>query len=622
MLIVLILALLVPRFSLGSAAQTGEKILNVQQSSYPDVVDPQKSSFTNELDILALIYEGLTRIDEHQQTVPAAAESWDYNADATQITFHLQKGLTYSDGSPLVAENFRYAVERTCGPNTAGGYQSILFVVVGCAAFAGLTVDATGAPREYTAAEYDTAKAALGVRALDDLTLQIDLTKPTPYFHTLAYTWVFFPVKQAIVAKDPDNWWKTPANHLGNGPFTVTRIDEIQRWTFAANDHYRLGRPTLDGIEFVYVGDPAVALQAYRAGDLDIVGVAATTIDEVKADPALSAQLLNYPLAGTIALGMSLRTAPFDDPKVRQAFAYAFDRQTFCAELWSGTCQPTLSWIPPGTPGAIETDQFAFDPEKATQALADSTFGGPETLPAITLTYNSDDPNEVQRAEWVAGQYRDILGITLTVAPLDGTTLASRMKDATTYPQLLMYNGWFQDYPDPQNWLSLYWTCDSSFAKPIGYCNHAFDQLVEQGDTTVDPTARLPYYDQAGQLLVDDVPGVFLNNPVGLFLVKPNVTGLPPTASADQWPGQYVLPLTINITNTELATLTVRPSACGRPHRPHHQTISAPPLARLQPISGRQPCHRVLPSPWCQHPHDSPSPIGHTTRSRESPSVA
>jgi oligopeptide transport system substrate-binding protein len=528
-----------PGLAAGTIAQAGEKVLRVQQSVYPDVVDPQKSSFTNELNILAMIYEGLTRLDANQSTVPAAAESWEYNDDATQVTFHLREGLTYSDGSPLTAENFRYAAERTCDPETAGAYQSILFVVVGCAVFAGLATDDQGQARTYTEAEHEAAQAALGVRALDDLTLQIDLTQPAPYFHTIAFTWVFFPVKKAIVDEDPDNWWRSAKNHVGNGPFTVTRIDEDQRWVFAANDRYRLGRPKLDGIEFVYIGDPSVALQAYRGGDLDITGTGASVIGEIRDDPELSAQLLDYPLAGTFMLSMKLTQAPFDDPKIREAFAYAFDRETYCTELQAGTCAPTLSWIPPGVPGTIETDKFAFDPEKAKQALADSTYGGPEKLPEIKLTYISDDPREVERAEWVAGQYRDILGIESTLVPVDATTLFGLTKDVTTYPQLMMYGAWFQDYPDPQNWLSVYWTCDSVFAQPIGYCNEAFDRLVEKGDTIVDPTERLESYEQAGQVLVNDVPGVFLFNPEGLFLVKPNVSGLAPTASADQWPGQY-----------------------------------------------------------------------------------
>src|SRR5215218_7776057 len=193
------LALVIPVLSMATAAQDGGKVLRVMQEVYPDVVDPQKSSYGIEIAVLALPYEGLTRLDTNLETVPAAAESWEYNEDATQITFHLREGLKYSDGSPLTAENFRYAVERTCDPITAGEYQSLLFEIVGCAEFAGLSANEEGEPREYTPEEYEEARSALGAKALDDQTLQIDLTNPAPYYHTIAYTWVFFPVKKEIV---------------------------------------------------------------------------------------------------------------------------------------------------------------------------------------------------------------------------------------------------------------------------------------------------------------------------------------------------------------------------------------------------------------------------------------
>src|SRR5215204_7564487 len=158
------LALVIPVLSMATAAQDDGKVLRVHQDTYPDVVDPQKSSYAEEIAILALPYEGLTILDTNQETVPAAAESWEYNEDATQITFHLREGLKYSDGSPITADNFRYAVERTCDPVTAGEYQSILFEIVGCADFAGLALDEEGNAREYTPEEYETASAALGVR--------------------------------------------------------------------------------------------------------------------------------------------------------------------------------------------------------------------------------------------------------------------------------------------------------------------------------------------------------------------------------------------------------------------------------------------------------------------------
>src|SRR5918998_3622030 len=500
--IVAVFSLIVPLITTGTAAQEGGKVLRVHQDTYPDVVDPQKSSFAIEIAVLALAYEGLTRLDTNQETVPAAAESWEDNEEATQITFHLREGLKYSDGSPLTAENFRYAVERTCDPVTAGEYQSILFEIVGCAEFAGLGADDEGNAVEYPPEEYEAARAALGAKALDDRTLQLDLTNPAPYYHTVAYTWVFYPVKKEMVDKDPDNWWKTAENHVGNGPFRVTGIDEDQRWTFEANDNYWQGRPLLDGIEFVYIEDATVALEAYRTGDLDITTIEAPQIPEVQADPELSEQFVTYPLAATYNLAMNLTQEPFTDKKVREAFSYAIDRETLCAEIRSGNCVPTLTWIPPGIAGAIETDQYAFDPEAAKQALAESSYGGPENLPEIKLYYNSDYEDRAQASEWIAGEVRDILGIELVLEPTEGTTLTAMRKEAATHPQLLYFGSWYQDYPDPQNWLSTYWTCDSSLNR-VAYCNEEFDTLTAEGDSTVDPAERMPFYEQAGTLLVN-----------------------------------------------------------------------------------------------------------------------
>ena len=132
----------------------------------------------------------------------------------------------------------------------------------------------------------------------------------------------------------------------------------------------------------------------------------------------------------------------------------------------------------------------------------------------------------------------------LTIEPMEGAALTALRKDATTHPQLVYFGSWYQDYPDPQNWISVFWTCESSL-NPFGYCNEELDELTELGDTTIDPAERLPYYEQAGQLLVDDVPGVFLLNPSGIFVVNPAVTGYTPTPSEVEWPGSVSSLMTI-----------------------------------------------------------------------------
>ncbi|MEZ4564850.1 MAG: ABC transporter substrate-binding protein [Thermomicrobiales bacterium] len=126
------------------------------------------------------------------------------------------------------------------------------------------------------------------------------------------------------------------------------------------------------------------------------------------------------------------------------------NRETLCADLRSGDCLPTVSFIPAGLPGAIDTEQYAFDPESALQALAESSYRGPDALPEIKLYYNSDYEERSQQSEWLAGEIRDILGVTLTIEPMEGAALTALRKDPTTHPQLLYFDSWRQDYPDPR----------------------------------------------------------------------------------------------------------------------------------------------------------------------------
>jgi oligopeptide transport system substrate-binding protein len=241
----------------------------------------------------------------------------------------------------------------------------------------------------------------------------------------------------------------------------------------------------------------------------------------------------------------NLTKEPFDDPKVREAFAYAFDRATFCEQIRSGDCSPAYSMIPEGVPGAIDTEMFAFDPDAAQEALAASSYGGPEDLPEITMSYVSDNPAEQPRVEWIAGQYRDILGVTITLEPLESTAWIATLEDPEVLAHMTLL-GWGQDYPDPQNWLSILWTCDG-INSASGYCSEEFDMLTAQGDTEIDQDTRLGYYEQAGELLVNDLPVIFLTNSLNTFLVSPAVSGYEITTADWAWPGERSSAMTIDL---------------------------------------------------------------------------
>jgi oligopeptide transport system substrate-binding protein len=299
-------------------------------------------------------------------------------------------------------------------------------------------------------------------------------------------------------------------------------------------------------MEMVYVPDAALALEAYEAGDLDTLQVDSSQIPAIQADPTLSAEYLAIPGTNTAGLFFDMKRPPFDEKAVREAFAYAFDRETWCQDVRNGDCVPTTTWVPAGVPGSIASDAYAFDPDKARQALAASSYGGPDALPPIEYVYVSDIPEEKPRAEWIAGQYRDILGVELTLVPMEQKAWVSSINDPENFPQLTGL-GWIQDYPDPQNWLSLLWSCGAFFANTSGYCNPEFDELVQTADQSLDPETRIGIYEEAHHLLLADVPAVFTGNDANVFLVKPYVSGYQTTPSDVEWPGEWASALTLDV---------------------------------------------------------------------------
>jgi len=528
-------------------------VLRINLGTYPDVIDPQKSSFVNEIAHLKLIYEGLTTFNEKLETVPGAAEKWEYNADATVLTFTLKKDLKYSDGSLLNAKRFEYSIRRNIDPATAGEYASI-------------TDEILGAPdwraADTGAADYDPAKfiEALGVKALDStgaacadyeqadcLTLQVTLSKPAPYFHTILGIWVAYPAKEENISEGGVNWWNSSKYQVGNGPFILKTLEPFVRALFVPNPSFEQGVAKYD-LEYSYITDSAVAFEAYKNNELDVVPSAAEDLEAINADADLKAQHLTYAGSCTTVIKLGLGgTSPFkDDIELRKAFAYGFDAEGWANDVDGGLSLPTWTWIPPGYPGYEASDLLKFDPEKAKAALAASKLGSAEAFNklGIKLTFGQSARN-LARSEWLVNNYKEVLGVDIALDPVDPTTFTAITKDPATFP-LLARQGWCADYPDPQNWLSVYWRSDTTFAARQGYANTAFDELTRKADVELDPAKRLDLYLQAQRLLLEDVPSAFGYNSLNHYLVKPWVKGLLTTPQDSGWPGEQA-PLSITI---------------------------------------------------------------------------
>ncbi len=539
------------------AAAEKAKVLRVNIGTYPDVIDPQKSSFVNEIAHLKLVYEGLTKLDAKLATVPGSAEKWEYNAEQTELTFMLRKDLKYSDGTPLNAKRFEFAIIRNINPETAGEYGTITNEILGAPewqdAFAAAKEDETKA--DAVAAAEKTVRES--VQALDGAgapckdyeqadctTLKVKMSKPAPYFHTVLGIWVGYPAKEENIAEGGENWWNSSKYHIGNGPYILKSLEPFVKAVFVPNPNYWDGAPQV-GVDYSYVTDSNVAFQAYKNNEFDIVGLAAEDYPAIMNDEALKKEATIYPGSCTTALQFRNYAEPFNDVKVRQAFTVALDRERWVKDVLADLGAPTLTWIPPGFPGYKEGEtRGAYDPEKAKALIAESSYGSIDKLPPIVLTF-ADTPRNRTRNEWLAARFQEVFeGITVELKPVEPTAYTAAQKDKKSGMQMFL-GGWCADYPDQQNWLSVYWKSTTTFADRAGYVSPDFDALIDQADVEGDPVKRAELYQQAQDKLVDDNPVAFFWNNVNAYMVKPWVKGYQ-TTPQDAWPGD-VAPGSIDI---------------------------------------------------------------------------
>ena len=510
-----------------------KNIVRINTGAYPDNLDPQQASFVNEIGFLTMLYEGLVSLGPDLTPQPGQAESWKVSDDGMTYTFKLRPGLKYSDGKPLTAKDFEFAFKRAADPVLAGQYQSSTFDIVGAEDYG--TMDPKSDP-----AKLKEARDKMGVKALDDTTLEIKLNKRAAYFPYIAYQWFGWPVREDVIQKCGEDWWTKAECHIGNGVFKLAELKEKEIARFVPNPNWRGDKPKVDEVDYRFITDTKVAFEAYKNGELDIIGLAAEDLQTAQKDATLSKEILMAPGSCTRGIAFNLTKPPFDKRDVRLAFAKAVDRDAWTKDVLQGLGKPALSWMVEGIPGAKADSGAAqkFDVAAAKELLAKAGFPNGQGLPEIKMSFGSTPRNKI-RAEFLAGQFQKNLGVNVVLDAVEPTTYTAMQKDAKTYPQLGFNIGWCSDYPDPQNWLTTYWR-STAFAKRYGYNNPDLDKLMDAADVEQDSAKRLQMYQQAENTILEkDVPYVPLDQSVAPYLVKPYIQTGKVTSHDPNWPGQF-----------------------------------------------------------------------------------
>ena len=468
----------------------------------PPTLDPALAGDATSSGYIVEIFGGLVTLNTDLEVVPDIAESWELSEDGMVYTFKLRDDVTFANGKPVTANDFKFSIERTCDPATQSPVaDTYLGDIVGC--------------REKLRGQ---ANEISGLRTIDDKTLEVQIDEPKVYFLAKLTYPTAFVVDRNTIEKEGRLWASEKPN--GTGAFKLEEYKFGEKLVLVPNENYYGDpKPSIDRATYILSGGSGMTL--YETNEVDISGIGAADIDRVL-DPEspLNSDLVPVENLSIGYIGLNINQPPFEDPLVRQAFNHAIDKETIIEVIGRGITDPAYTVLPPGIPGFnADINGLTFDPEKAKELLAQSTYGGAEGLPDITLHVSGAGGTPSEYVEAITEMWKQNLGVEVFI---EQTEWATFLFDITRKPNpYQLYNiGWIADYPDPQNFLDILFHCDSLDNK-TGYCNEEVDSLLEKARVEKDKTSRFGLYQQAEQIVISEAAWVPLWYSKGYVLVKP-----------------------------------------------------------------------------------------------------
>ncbi|HEY7414980.1 MAG TPA: peptide ABC transporter substrate-binding protein [Ktedonobacteraceae bacterium] len=444
------------------------------------VLDPAQGPDANSAVAVNMIYSGLVKVDKNLGVLPDQA-TWDISSDKKVYTFKLRPDIKFSDGTQVTAQDYVYTWTRALLPEVGSPIATF---------FESNIVGASDVNNGKT-------KTLSGVKALDAHTLQVTLTQSTPYFLEDLTTPLFDPLNHSLIDKyGQKNWTQHVMEGAGTGPFSVKTWNHRVSMIFVPNQYYYGPKTKLTEVDMPIVNDPSTAFKAYRAGQYSLIwNILPTDQQAAEGLPGFMRQSLLQ----TDLLFFDNAKPPFNNVAVRQAFAYAIDRNELVHAVFKDTVQPAPTIIPPGMPGYQPNyPGLPYNRAKAKQLLQ-SVYPDVTKLPSITFSYPSSQvsSNEVAALQQM---WQNALGIQVKVNAIDLTSYNDK-----TAKHLIQFGftQWGADFPDPYDWLALNLTTNAGNNNGQ-WSNATFDHTIAQAET-LDGQARLALYNKAEQIAIQDV---------------------------------------------------------------------------------------------------------------------
>jgi oligopeptide transport system substrate-binding protein len=496
----------VPATVAGNASRPPPIILRRGNGAEPESLDPQAARSEAALTILRDLYEGLTATGADGEAVLAAADHVDVSADGMTYRFHLRPGACWSNGEPVVAEDFVAAWRRLVDPRTGAQYAQLLQPLRGAV--------------EITSGGADPA--TLGVHAESPQILVAELARPTPYFLNLLAHPATFPLNRGSLAAHGREFAK-PGVMVSNGAFRLQRWDFGSHLVAVRNPRYWNDAATrLDGVEYYTFADGAAELRAFRTGQVDLTAsIPAAQTAWVRQH--LGAALHVAPQLAVYYLGINLRRAPFTSPLLRQALSMVIDRERLVRAVTGGGETPAYTFVPPQvagyTPPLPEYAAWSMPRRiaRARQLLQEA--GMDRHPPAVEIRYNSGELHS-RIAIAVAGMWRESLNIDVALRAEEFKVL---LQDIDRGDAQVFRASWLGDYDDAYGFLQVLHS--GSGINLTHYSNAAYDLLLQRADDAGDAGQRRLLLQNAEAQMLADQPLIPLYFYVSKHLVDAGVRG-------------------------------------------------------------------------------------------------
>ena len=493
----------------GAASRGAGNVFRVPVINAPTTFDPAMVEDGPTIDVLQQVFEGLVQWSPDNKVVPCLAEKWDVSPDGLTYTFHLRPNVKFQDGSPVSASDVLYSMTRALNPKLG---SPVALNYLG---------DIAGAK------ELNAGKAAdlEGVKVLDPMTVAITITKPKAYWiYTLTYP-TGYVVSKAEAKTDAALTAEDDAKGAGTGAFRVTSYARDVKVILAANPTYWEGAPKIAGIERPVVVDAGTRHDMYVKGDIDILQYESPgDFESDSKDAALKDQARLFPRAATFYLGLNQQAFPaFKDVRVRQALAYAIDKNKIVSVVFGGKRDVAEDILAKGIPGFDPAFKgLPYDPAKAKQLLAAAGHPGGAGIPTIPLTYRGSLPDLAKTVDQIRQMWAETLGLKIESRVSEyGAMLHQNDKNALECYHIR----WAADYLDPQDYYSVLLRTGSA-ENHVVYSNPGFDALCDAADVSQNPAQRRALYRRAARIAADEVPMIPLYYQQDVELIKPYVSGI------------------------------------------------------------------------------------------------